>query len=57
MTKVFQDDFYDEVMEGVNEGKSYRQLSKELGVSKAKIEGLVKKAREKGDIPTDKENK
>jgi len=55
--KAFQDDLYDEVIEGVNAGKSYRQLAKELEVSKGKIEGLVKKAREKGDLPEDKKKK
>lgn len=55
--KAFQDDLYDEVIEGVNVGKSYRQLAKELEVSKGKIEGLVKKAREKGDLPEDKKKK
>ena len=57
ITKVFQDDLYDEVIEGVNKGKSYRHLAKELEVSKAKIEGLVKNAREKGDLPEDKAKK
>ncbi len=50
-TQVIQDDLYDEVVEGILGDKSYRQLAKELEVSKAKIEGLVKKAREKGDLP------
>jgi hypothetical protein len=46
-----QDDLYDEVIEGILQNKSYRELAKGLTVSKAKIEGLVKKARDKGDLP------
>lgn len=49
--QVIQDDLYDEVVEGILAAKSYRVLAKELEVSKAKVEGLVKKAREKGDLP------
>lgn len=48
--KEFQDDLYDEVIEGINSGKSYRTLAQELDVSKAKIEGIVKKARLQGDL-------
>jgi len=49
--EVQNDDLYDAVVEGVREGKSYRQLMKLLGVTKSKVEGLVKKARQKGDLP------
>jgi len=54
-TKVFQDDLYDEVVEGIKAGQSYRNLAKELGISKSKVEGLVKKARKKGDLLEEKD--
>ncbi|MDB2613790.1 AAA family ATPase [Chlamydiales bacterium] len=44
------DDLYDDVTEGIKAGKSYRNLANELGVKKSKIEGLVKKARQNGDL-------
>lgn len=47
----FQDDLYDDVVEGIGAEKSYRQLADQLGVKKSKIEGIVKKARQKRDLP------
>lgn len=57
MTKEFKDDLCDDVVEGIKSNKSYRNLAKELEVSKGKIEGLVAKAREKGDLPYGKDKK
>ena len=49
--KNIKDDLYDEVIEGIQNGKSYRDLAQELEISKSKVEGIVKKARAKGDLP------
>lgn len=46
-----QDDLYDEVVEAVQSEKSYREIAKELQITKSKVEGVVKKARSKGDLP------
>lgn len=48
--KHIKDDLYDEVVEGIQNGKSYRGLAQELEISKSKVEGIVKKARAKGDL-------
>ena len=52
-----QDDLYDGVVEGVKEGKSYRNIAKELGISKSKVESIVKKARENGTLSKGKDAK
>ena len=50
-----QDDLYDEVVEGIEGRKSYRKLAGELGISRSKVEGIVKKARLRGDLPKSKD--
>ena len=41
---------YEEVLELLNEGKSIREVARELGISKSKVERLRRKAKENGDL-------
>ena len=36
---------------GLRTGKSFRELADFLGITKSKVEGFVKQARERGDLP------
>lgn len=45
-----RDDLYNEVLEGIQSGASYREIANQLQITKSKVEGIVKKARAKGDL-------
>lgn len=46
-----EDTLYNQIVEGVRAGISYRDLSKQLGINKSRVESAIKRAREKGDLP------
>lgn len=46
-----EDALYNQIVEGVRAGISYRDLSKQLGINKSRVESVIKRAREKGDLP------
>lgn len=46
----FKDDDYDEVVEEIRAGASFRNVAKKLEITKSRVEGIVKKARSRGDL-------